>query len=105
MVRVFVNEGDRHEGMPMHEWIVLKARETGAEAAAAFRGLAGFGERGRVCRASATRLIPRNPVVVELIGRREKLEVLLRSLDGVIKGGVSVAWEQDLQIFRWKRAT
>ena len=44
-------------------------------------------------------------MVVELIGRREKLEVLLRSLDRVIKGGVSVVWEQDLQIFRWKRAT
>jgi PII-like signaling protein len=29
LLRVFIGESDRHEGRPLYEWLVLKAREQG----------------------------------------------------------------------------
>ena len=29
VLRLYVNERDRHEGVPLYEWIVLKARKRG----------------------------------------------------------------------------
>ena len=29
LLRIFIGESDKHEGKPLYEWIVLKAREQG----------------------------------------------------------------------------
>lgn len=29
LLRIFIGESDRHEGRPLYEWIVRKAREQG----------------------------------------------------------------------------
>ena len=29
LLRIFIGESDHHGGKPLHEWIVLKAREAG----------------------------------------------------------------------------
>ena len=29
LLRIFIGESDKHEGMPLFEWIVRKAREQG----------------------------------------------------------------------------
>ena len=29
LLRIFIGENDRHEGHPLYEWIVRKARESG----------------------------------------------------------------------------
>ncbi|MCH6550327.1 MAG: DUF190 domain-containing protein, partial [Proteobacteria bacterium] len=29
LLRIFIGENDRHEGLPLYEWIVRQARENG----------------------------------------------------------------------------
>ena len=29
LLRIFIGDGDRHEGRPLYEWLVLRARELG----------------------------------------------------------------------------
>jgi len=47
LLRVFIGEADRHEGKPLYEWIVLKAREQGLAGATVLRGMMGFGATTR----------------------------------------------------------
>jgi len=41
--RIFVGESDKHEGQPLYEWLVSKAREQGLAGATVLRGIEGFG--------------------------------------------------------------
>ena len=42
LLRIFIGESDKHEGMPLYEWIVRKTREQGLAGATILRGLEGF---------------------------------------------------------------
>jgi PII-like signaling protein len=45
-LRFFVQEGMRHEGEPIHEWLFRHAREVGIHGGTSFRASAGFGRHG-----------------------------------------------------------
>lgn len=45
-VRFFVQEGMRHNGGPIHEWLFQAAREIGITGGTSFRASAGFGRHG-----------------------------------------------------------
>jgi len=48
LLRIFIGESDKYEGMPLYEWIVRKAREHGLAGATVLRGIEGFGAHSRV---------------------------------------------------------
>ena len=48
LLRIFIGENDSHEGKPLYEWIVLKARDCGLAGATVLRGLEGFGAHSRL---------------------------------------------------------
>jgi hypothetical protein len=48
LLRIFIGESDKHEGTPLYEWIVRKAREHGLAGATVLRGIEGFGAHSRV---------------------------------------------------------
>ena len=43
LLRIFIGEAERHDGQPMYEAIVLKARELGIAGATVLRGGLGYG--------------------------------------------------------------
>lgn len=47
-LRFFVQEGMRHAGEPIHDWLFQAAREIGIQGGTAFRASAGFGRHGLV---------------------------------------------------------
>ena len=48
LLRIFIGESDRHEGKPLYEWLVLKAREMGLAGCTVLRGMMGFGAHSRL---------------------------------------------------------
>ena len=42
LLRIFIGENDKHEGIPLFEWIVQKAKKCGLAGATVIRGLACF---------------------------------------------------------------
>ena len=48
LLRIFIGESDRHEGLPLYEWIVRQAREKGLAGATVLRGMEGFGASSRI---------------------------------------------------------
>lgn len=88
LLRVFVGESDRHDGRPVYERIVMKARELGLAGATVLRGVMGFGAASRVHTAKLLRLSEDLPMVVEVVDTEANIEKLLPFLDEVVAEGL-----------------
>lgn len=88
LLRIIVGESDRHEGRPLYEAIVLKARELGLAGATVTRSVMGFGASSRLHTAKILRLSLDLPMVIEIVDRPENLDKLLPFLDSAIHGGL-----------------
>jgi PII-like signaling protein len=88
LLRIFVGESDRHEGKPLHEAIVLLARERGLAGATVTRGIAGFGAASRIHTTKILRLSEDLPIVIEIADRADRIEAFLPKLDEMVADGM-----------------
>ena len=88
LLRVFLGENDRHEGRPLHEAIVLKAREMHLAGATVLRGSIGYGKSSRLHTTKILRLSEDLPLVIEIVDSEERIDAFLQVLDGMIRGGL-----------------
>src|ERR1700730_3524584 len=100
LLRIFIGESDKHEGKPLYEWIVLKAREQGLAGATVLRGLMGYGAHSRLHTFKIERLSLDLPIIVELVDTREKLEQFLTLLDHVIVEGMATLEKAHIHFYR-----
>ena len=89
LLRVFIGESDKHEGKPLYEWLVLKAREAGLAGATVLRGIEGFGAHSRLHTAKILRLSEDLPIVVEIVDSLEKIEGFMPVVDQAIGEGLA----------------
>ncbi len=73
LLRIFLGESDKHDGMPLYEWIIEQAREHGIAGATAVRGIAGYGAHHRIHTAKVLRLSLDLPIIVEIADLEEKI--------------------------------
>ena len=88
LLRIFVGEGDRHDGRPLYEALVLKAREMGMAGATVVRGAEGFGAHSRLHTAKVLRLSEDLPMVVEMVDREERIRAFLPVCDAMVRDGL-----------------
>ena len=88
LLRIFIGESDRWEHKPLHEAIVLKARELHLAGATVLRGPMGFGRTSRLHTAKILRLSMDLPLVIEIVDSEEKINAFLPVLDGMVTGGL-----------------
>jgi PII-like signaling protein len=88
LLRIFFGENDRFQRLPLHEAIVLKAREMRLGGATVLRGHIGFGHSSRIHTTKILRLSQDLPVVVEIIDSQEKIDAFLPVLDGMMSSGL-----------------
>lgn len=88
LLRIFIGENDRWEHKPLHEAIVLKAREMHLAGATVLRGPMGFGKSSRLHTAKILQLSMDLPLVIEMVDCDEKIQSFLPVLDKMIGGGL-----------------
>ena len=88
LLRIFIGESDRHGGHPLHEAIVLKAREFHLAGATVLRGAMGFGKSSRLHTTKILRLSVDLPLVIEIVDSEENINAFLPVLDGMMGGGM-----------------
>jgi hypothetical protein len=88
LLRIFIGESDRWEGKPLHEAIVLKARECHVAGATVIRGSMGFGKTSRLHTSKILRLSGDLPLIIEIVDSEEKINGFLPILDGMMGGGL-----------------
>lgn len=100
LLRIFVGENDKHDGMPLYEWIVRKARERGLAGATVLRGLEGYGAHSRLHTAKILRLSNDLPIVVEIVDTEEKIESFLPTIDDAIGEGLATVEKVEVRLYR-----
>lgn len=88
LLRIFFGEGDRFEGKPLYEAVVLKAREMHLAGATVLRGPMGFGHSSRLHTSKILRLSEDLPLVIEIVDDEAKIEAFLPVLDGMMGSGL-----------------
>jgi hypothetical protein len=100
LLRIFVGESDKHEGKPLYEWIVLRARENGLAGATVLRGMMGYGAHSRLHTFKVERLSLDLPMVIEIVDTREKLEAFLALIDDNVTEGLATIEKVDVRLYR-----
>lgn len=105
LLRIFIGENDKHEGLPLYEWIVRKAREQGLAGATVLRGLEGFGAHSRLHTAKILRLSTELPIVVEIVDTEEKIQAFLPAVDDAIGEGLATLEKVEVRFYRSRHSS
>jgi PII-like signaling protein len=100
LLRIFIGESDKRDGMPLHEWLVRKARESGLAGATVLRGLEGYGAHSRLHTAKILRLSSDLPVVVEIVDTEDKIESFLPLVDAAVAEGLATVEKVEVRFYR-----
>jgi hypothetical protein len=100
LLRIFIGEADRFNGRPLHEAIVQLARQKGLAGATVLRGLMGFGAHSRMHTAKILRLSEDLPIVIEIVDKPERLQLILPELDGMLKEGLITL--EDIKVIAYR---
>ncbi len=100
LLRIFIGESDRHEGLPLYEWIVRQARENGLAGATVLRGLEGYGAHSRLHKAKILRLANDLPLVVEIVDTEEKIQSFLPLIDEAVSEGLATVERVEVHFYR-----
>jgi hypothetical protein len=99
LLRIFIGETDHWHGRPLHEAIVLKAREMHLAGATVLKGIMGYGASSRLHTTKLLRLSEDLPVIVEIVDTRAKLETLMPFLEEAIQDGLVTI--ENVQVIRY----
>lgn len=103
LLRIFIGESDKYDGMPLYEWIVLNARKNGLAGATVLRGMMGFGPNSRLYTSNILRLSEDLPVIVEIVDTFSKLEQFLNQIDPAIQDGLVTIEKVQVRVYRNKQ--
>jgi len=87
-LRIMIGEAARHEGRPLFEAIVLKAREARLAGATVLRGPMGYGHASHLRSSTILRLSNDLPLVIEIVDSEEKIRHFLPLLDEMVPSGL-----------------
>jgi uncharacterized protein len=88
LLRIFFGEDDKFQHHPLHEAIVLKAREMHLAGATVLRGHMGFGHSSHIHTSKILRLSEDLPVIVEIVDSKDKIDTFLPLLDQMMTSGL-----------------
>jgi len=88
LLRIFLGEDEKLDHLPLHEAIVLKAREMHLAGATVIRGPVGFGHSSRIHTTKLLRLSEGLPLVIEIVDRQDKIDAFLPELNRMMAGGL-----------------
>ncbi|HTO62048.1 MAG TPA: DUF190 domain-containing protein [Bradyrhizobium sp.] len=88
LLRIFFGEEDKVNRLPLHEAIVLKAREMHLAGATVLRGHVGYGHSSRLHTTKILRLAQDLPVIVEIVDVQERIDQFLPVLDQMMSSGL-----------------
>ncbi len=88
LLRIFIGESDKHDGKPLHKYLVEYFKQEGLAGATVLRGISGFGKTSHLHTTSILRLTTDLPIVIEVVDKQENIERIKPTLDAVITEGL-----------------
>ena len=101
LLRIFIGEDDRCGGKPLHEAIVLKAREMHLAGATVLRGPVGYGKSSRLHTAKILRLSEDLPLVIEIVDSEAAIDGFLPALNAMMNGTSGLVTLEKVQVIQY----
>ena len=92
MVRVYLSEADRL----LHPLIAKLHDEEHVRGVTVFRGISGFGKKGRIHSSNLLDLTSDLPVVIEFFDEPDKVKTIIEHLNTIVGSGHIVSWQAEL---------
>ncbi|MBI3949484.1 MAG: DUF190 domain-containing protein [Acidobacteria bacterium] len=99
MLRIYIGEDDKWEGVPLYEAIVKKLRELDIAGATVLRGIMGYGARQRIHKFRLLALSTDLPIMITVVEKPEKIERLIPVLDEMVADGLIAL--SDVEIIKY----
>ncbi len=103
LLRIYIGENDRYGHRPLHEAIVLAARENHLAGATVLRGPMGFGRASRLHTAKILRLSEDLPIIIEIVDREERIRPFLSLIEPML--GSALVTVEPVKVIRYGAAT
>jgi len=104
LLRIFIGEAEKHEGKPLYEWIVLKAREHELAGATVLRGIMGYGANTRQIHTFRFDTLSEDmPIVVEVVDTQDNLEKFLEVIEPDIKAGLVTIEKAQIKFYKFDK--
>jgi CBS domain-containing protein len=98
-VRIYLSEGDRVGGKPLHLAILELLRAENAQGATVIRGVEGFGATGQIHVGTLVDVAVRLPILVEWIDRAEQVERLAPRIRDLVRHGLITVDDTEILLF------
>ncbi len=99
LLRIFVGESDKKEGMPLYEWLIRRAKEEKLAGATAIRGIESFGERSQLHTAKILQLSTDLPIIVEVVDTCEKIDAFMPIVESGLTGGMVTLQKVQIRVY------
>jgi PII-like signaling protein len=103
LLRIFIGENDRYHHQPLHEAIVMKAREQQLAGATVLRGPMGFGRASRLHTTKVLRLSSDLPIIIEIVDGKERIQAFLAMLEPML--GSALVTLEHVKVIRYGQGT
>ena len=100
LLKIFIGESDRYQGIPLYKWIIQQARKEGMAGTTVLRGMLGYGAHSRIHTTKILRLSEDLPVIIEIIDTPEKIEGFLPFIDRSVKEGLATIQDVRIKSYR-----
>ena len=78
---IFVQDGDRFDGRPLHHEIIDRARRAGLRGATAVRGMQGFGASGKLRASGLAGLSGHEPVLIQVTDDAARVRAFVTEIE------------------------
>jgi len=107
LLRIFIGEKDRSDGLPLYTAIVKAARSAGIAGATVLRGIEGYGASSLLHTARLLRLSEDLPIVIEIVDTERTVERFMPTLDALFErakcGGMVTRETVQVIVYRSQR--
>ncbi len=104
LLRLFVGEADRVDGVPVYEKVFSLSKELGLMGATVLRGIESRGGKGEIHSAKILSLASDLPVVVEIVGESSAIDALASEVDSLMErtacGGLVTLLDIEMRKYR-----
>lgn len=103
LLRIFIGESDKKDGIPLYQWIVRSAMKAGLSGATVLRGMEGYGAHSKIHDSKMFDMASDLPLIIEIVDSLEKIDAFLPIVDGAIKEGLATVEPVQVRFYRPSR--
>lgn len=103
LLRIFIGESDKYNGKPLYRHLLEMFKSEGLAGTTILRSIGGFGKSSYIHSGNILQLSTDLPIVIEVVDKKDKIEMIKTKLEGVIKGGLITEEKINVILYEGKK--